>query len=50
MDYIPYNNVIDTCDGLIEEIRELQDLHRELIRQTQSLVEVLRPNDPVAAV
>lgn len=46
MEYLPYTNVIDTCDGLIEEIRELQDLHRELIRQTQSLVEALRPPEP----
>ncbi len=46
MEYVPYANVIDTCDGLIEEIRELQELHRELIRQTQNLVEALRPAEP----
>ncbi|MFO0764851.1 MAG: hypothetical protein U0487_02285 [Patescibacteria group bacterium] len=48
-DWYPFSSWMDQCEQLVEEIRELQEMHAALLHRTQELAERLgNPSGPIA--
>lgn len=48
-EWYPFGSWMDQCEQLVEEIRELQEMHALLLNRTQELAERLsNPSGPIA--
>lgn len=47
-EWYPFGSWMDQCEQLVEEIRELQEMHAVLLQRTQELAEALgNPSEPI---